>query len=264
MLRAISSPIERTRVDAGQAEPGADQGPAPPPRREHPAGQQQQRQDRQHDLERRDQPVERLGFPEVLGLEQRESRADRRNVAPQREPVRDQVLLGHQDEGAEVQHDLAVHHAQGAAALPGQHLDYPLVRDGIDLHPRVGHGLARDNRVHRAVDEAGDRAGDLRAERREQGAELGQPLVVQLRDRLVDHRVQVDLGDDLVGDLVGVQALLDRPGRGSAARTVATYRPVSETSLPAQHTPITETSASTQPKTMSTMERGVRQLKRRR
>ena len=52
-------------------------------------------------------------------------------------------------------------------------------------------------------------------------------------------------------------------GSWISGSTVATYRPVSETSLPA-HTPITETSASTQPRTMSTMETGVRQLKRRR
>ena len=52
-------------------------------------------------------------------------------------------------------------------------------------------------------------------------------------------------------------------GSWISGSTVATHRPVSETWLPAQ-TPSTATGASTQPRTMSTMETGVRQLKRRR
>ena len=52
-------------------------------------------------------------------------------------------------------------------------------------------------------------------------------------------------------------------GSWISGSTVATHRPVSETSLPAQ-TPSTETGASMQPRTMSTMETGVRQLKCRR
>ena len=52
-------------------------------------------------------------------------------------------------------------------------------------------------------------------------------------------------------------------GSWISGSTVATHRPVSDTSLPAQ-TPRTATGPSMQPRTMSTMETGVRQLKRRR
>ena len=51
-------------------------------------------------------------------------------------------------------------------------------------------------------------------------------------------------------------------GSWISGSTVATHRPVSDTSLPAQ-TPSTATGPSMQPRTMSTMETGVRQLKRR-
>src|SRR6266581_5537828 len=50
-------------------------------------------------------------------------------------------------------------------------------------------------------------------------------------------------------------------GSWISGSTVATQRPVSETWLPA-HTPSTATGASRQPRTMSTMDTGVRQLKR--
>src|SRR5690242_4730565 len=52
-------------------------------------------------------------------------------------------------------------------------------------------------------------------------------------------------------------------GSWISGSTVATQRPVSDTSLPAQ-TPSTATGPRMQPRTMSTMETGVRQLKRRR
>ena len=52
-------------------------------------------------------------------------------------------------------------------------------------------------------------------------------------------------------------------GSWISGSTVATHRPVSETSLPAQ-TPSTATGASMQPRTMSTRATGVRQLIRRR
>ena len=52
-------------------------------------------------------------------------------------------------------------------------------------------------------------------------------------------------------------------GSWISGSTVATHRPVSCTSVPAQ-TPSTATGPSMQPRTMSTMETGVRQLKRRR
>ncbi len=52
-------------------------------------------------------------------------------------------------------------------------------------------------------------------------------------------------------------------GSWISGSTVATHRPVSDTSVPAQ-TPSTATGATTQPRTMSTMETGMRQLKRRR
>src|SRR6266581_2710859 len=52
-------------------------------------------------------------------------------------------------------------------------------------------------------------------------------------------------------------------GSWISGSTVATYRPVSETSVPAQ-TPITATGASTQPRTIRTTETMARQLMRRR
>ena len=52
-------------------------------------------------------------------------------------------------------------------------------------------------------------------------------------------------------------------GSWISGSTVATHRPVSDTSVPAQ-TPRTATGPSMQPRTMSTMDTGVRQLKRRR
>ena len=52
-------------------------------------------------------------------------------------------------------------------------------------------------------------------------------------------------------------------GSWISGSTVATHRPVSDTSVPAQ-TPSTATGPSMQPSTMSTMETGVRQLKCRR
>jgi hypothetical protein len=92
----------------GQPEAGADQRAPAAPRDPYPGPEKDERNDGQHDLERGDQPVERLGLAEVLRLEQRYGRRYRRDVVCQREPARHQVLLGRGDERTEVQDDLAV------------------------------------------------------------------------------------------------------------------------------------------------------------
>src|SRR6185369_2038810 len=77
----------------GQAEASSPQGAQALPGGEHAAGEQQQDQDGQDDLERLDQPVSGLGLPEIIRLEKGHGWADRRDIAGQGESAIDQVLL---------------------------------------------------------------------------------------------------------------------------------------------------------------------------
>jgi LuxR family maltose regulon positive regulatory protein len=191
----------------GQPERRADQRPPVPAGDQHTEAQQQQGQDRQHDLQGVDQPVGALRLLQVLGREQRERGVHDRDLARHGQPAGDQILLRDRDQRGQVQGDLAVADDQRTAGPAGQGCHQLLVRGPVDLHPGRRHPRARDDLGDLAVHEALDGTGQRARKALDQRGGLGQALLVEGGRRLAGQRGHVDPGDDLVGDLVGQCAL---------------------------------------------------------
>ena len=176
----------------------------------HASSQQQQDQDRQHDLEIVDQPVTRLRLDQVRIREQGERRVDARDFVDDREAAVDQVLLNQVDERPEVEYDLAVAGSDRPVALPGERFHHRLMDAGVGLDPQLSELRACHDRVYLAVDESVHRAADLRGDGLQQRSDARQPFAVQGRGGLIGVRSHVELARDLSRDLVGQRVLNGR------------------------------------------------------
>ena len=154
--RAIARPGAEHQHRRGEPEPGSDQRSPTAPGGEHAEAEQYQGHDGQHDFQVVDEPVGLLRLGQVLVREQRERGMDDGDLARDRQPARDEVLLGDGLQGRQVEGDVAVADAERAvlAAATGQDGDELLASYPVHLRPCVRHPRAGDDLLDAAVHES--------------------------------------------------------------------------------------------------------------